>query len=301
LWYIIGLIVCTHFLAFYSSVKFGNSASITLACAGSVSFFSSVFEPFILKTAYSIRDIGLGLLVLVGILFIYISLPKAASNDLTNRYDLAIASGIISSILAALFTVLNKKYATLASPLVVSAIEMSAGAIFLSVLVPSVYQSKTIWFPSIDISHASEPGSLDLIWILILSILCTNLTFYLSMNSLNYVSGFTATLIFNLEPVYGIILGALIFHENKHLNVSFYIGTCIILLSIFINPLLALLYADECGDDREKSQGMIISLQRGLMKVRKEYVQVNVNDDDRDCEKFHQRQSSSRMEVEATI
>ena len=50
-------------------------------------------------------------------------------------------------------------------------------------------------------------GSWDLIWVLILSILCTNVTFYLSNLSLRHLSAFTSNIIYNLEPVYGIILG----------------------------------------------------------------------------------------------
>lgn len=81
-------------------------------------------------------------------------------------------------------------------------------------------------------------GPWDLIWVLILAVFCTNLTFYLSNWSLSHVSAFTATLIWNLEPIYGIILGALIFHENKDLNILFYIGTSVIVFAIFLGPVL---------------------------------------------------------------
>ena len=81
-------------------------------------------------------------------------------------------------------------------------------------------------------------GPWDLIWVLILAVFCTNLTFYLSNWSLSHVSAFTATLIWNLEPIYGIILGALIFHENKDLNVLFYIGPTVIVCAIFLGPIL---------------------------------------------------------------
>ena len=81
-------------------------------------------------------------------------------------------------------------------------------------------------------------GPWDLIWLLILSVLCTNLTFYLSNVSLNHLSAFTANLIYNLEPVYGIVLGGVIFHENQQLSITFYIGTVIILLAIFLGPIV---------------------------------------------------------------
>jgi hypothetical protein len=39
---------------------------------------------------------------------------------------------------------------------------------------------------------------------------------------------------YNLEPVYGILLAFLIFREDKYLNTGFYVGFCVILLSIVL-------------------------------------------------------------------
>ena len=237
----IGIIVCLHWLSFYGSIKIGDSASVTLACLGSVAFFSSLFEPLFLGTTHSFKDILLGMIVLIGVLFIYISLPEPPKN--TNvSYKWAIIIGLISAMLGSLFTILNKKYIQQASPLVISAIEMGSGSLFLSIIVPIMYGKETKWYPTIDThhltTHSFRDGSLDLIWVLILSILCTNLTFYLSTYSLNHLSAFTINLKCNLEPIYGIVLGALFFHENKHLNREFYIGTTVILIVIFLNPIL---------------------------------------------------------------
>jgi len=59
------------------------------------------------------------------------------------------------------------------------------------------------------------------------------------MFSLNHLSAFTNNLTCNLEPIYGIGLGALIFHENESLNSHFYIGTSVIIVAIFAGPILA--------------------------------------------------------------
>ena len=72
----IGLLVCAHWLTFYGSIKLGNSVSVTLACLGSASFFASIIEPLVLKQPFSKRDIYMGLIVVLGILFIYFSLPE---------------------------------------------------------------------------------------------------------------------------------------------------------------------------------------------------------------------------------
>jgi drug/metabolite transporter (DMT)-like permease len=235
----IGIIVCMHWVSFYGSIKLGDSASITLACLGAVSFFSSILEPCILGSPYSKKDIMLGMVVVVGVLFIYYSLPNESSQV---SYGWAIVVGLISAFLASLFTVLNKKYIEQAPPLAISAIEMGAGSLCLSILVPIMYRKETQWTPNIEVHHLSaetlRTGSWDLIWVLILSLLCTNLTFYLSVFSLKNLSAFTINLTCNLEPVYGIVLGAIFFHENKSLNYEFYLGTSIILVAIFANPIL---------------------------------------------------------------
>ena len=120
----IGLIVCAHWIFFYASIKIADSASITLACMGSISFFSSIIEPLLMNKPYSILDIGLGLIVIIGILFIYFSLPKdnnseSHSTSIANP-QLAIITGLIASFLSSLFCVLNKRLIDLTSPLVMS-------------------------------------------------------------------------------------------------------------------------------------------------------------------------------------
>jgi drug/metabolite transporter (DMT)-like permease len=237
----IGLIVCLHWLAFYGSIKIGDSASVTLACLGSVAFFSSLFEPYFLGTTHSLKDIVLGIVVLVGVFFIYVSLPEPPTGSHVS-YKWAVIVGLISAMLASLFTILNKKYIQQSTPLVISAIEMGAGSLFLTVIVPIMYGDKTRWYPTLDLKHLSahsyRDGSLDLVWVLILSILCTNLTFYLSTYTLNHLSAFTINLTCNMEPIYGILLGALCFHENQSLNREFYIGTFVVLSAIILNPFL---------------------------------------------------------------
>ncbi len=237
----IGIIVCAHWLTFYGSIKFGNSVSITLACLGSASFFAAVIEPLVLKSNFIRKDIFIGLIVIVGVLFISFSLPQNQNQNIS--YPWAIGTGLMSAALAALFTTLNKKYINNLHPIAISAIEMLAGALLLSLIVPFI-STTVIWFPNIDLQSFDpsnlQNGALDLVWVLILSIFCTNLTFYLGTYSLKYLSAFTANLTVNLEPIYGIILGILIFHENNELNAKFYIGTIIIITAIFINPILSL-------------------------------------------------------------
>ena len=57
------------------------------------------------------------------------------------------------------------------------------------------------------------------------------------MSALQHISAFTVNLSYNLEPVYGILLAFLLFREDKYLNKGFYVGFCLILLSIILQTV----------------------------------------------------------------
>ncbi len=237
----IGLIVCGHWLTFYGSIKLGNSVSITLACLGSASFFAAIIEPVVMKIPFSKQHIALGVIVMLGILLIYTSLPQPKVQGVSN--GLAIISGLLSAFLAAIFTILNKQHINKAPALAISTLEMISGAILLTAILPFIAENPCYFWPSVDIHLLSlntlSTGEWDGIWVLVLALVCTNLTFYLGTYSLQYLSAFTCNLTVNLEPIYGIILGALIFHENESLNSYFYIGASIIVLAIFAQAWLS--------------------------------------------------------------
>ena len=228
----IGVIVAMHWLTFYGSIKLGNSASVTLACLGSASFFSAVLDPLINRKPFRMRELLLGLLVIAGILIINYALDTDKTES--HHYGAAILIGIISAALAALFTTLNKKHIERASSLSISAIEMLSGALLLSLVFPMLADSNATWIPEFN----PQNGNYDLVWILILAIVCTNLTFYLGTFALQELSAFTANLSVNLEPIYGIVLGAIIFNEHDTLGVQFYLGASLILISVFIQSFL---------------------------------------------------------------
>jgi drug/metabolite transporter (DMT)-like permease len=225
----------------------GNSVSVTLACLGSASFFASIIEPLVLKQPFSKRDIYMGLIVVLGILFIYFSLPENQPGHVAKvgdvSYGWAVITGLLSAALAATFTTLNKANIHRAKPLAISTLEMISGALVLSAVVALISTDHIPWLPSLNFDSLSleniASGPWDLIWIILLALLCTNLTFYLGTYALNQLSAFTANLTVNLEPIYGIVLGAVIFNENKDLNIWFYTGAFIILGAIFTQAYLS--------------------------------------------------------------
>lgn len=210
----VGAIVAFHWVFFYGSIKYSN-VSISLVCFSAVGFFTALLDPLISKRRIDPTEICLGLLVMGGIALIF---------HFDNRYQTGIILGIISSLLAALFTTLNKRLLQNHGADVVTFYEMTGGWVVLTLLLPvylTVFPAGH-WIPTLT----------DLFWLLILSMLCTVLAFRLSLDALREISPFTVNLSYNLEPVYGILLAFAIYQENRYLGKGFYPGLLIILLTV---------------------------------------------------------------------
>jgi drug/metabolite transporter (DMT)-like permease len=78
----------------------------------------------------------------------------------------------------------------------------------------------------------------DLMYLLILSSVCTAYAFIASTSVMKYLSPYTVMLTINLEPIYGIILAVIVFDDKEKMRFEFYIGAFIILLTVLLNALL---------------------------------------------------------------
>jgi drug/metabolite transporter (DMT)-like permease len=80
------------------------------------------------------------------------------------------------------------------------------------------------------------PSARDLGWLLVLAMVCTVGGFGGYVNALRRVSVFTANMIYNMEPVYGILLAALIFGDREKMSGGFYIGAAVIVGAVLLLP-----------------------------------------------------------------
>jgi drug/metabolite transporter (DMT)-like permease len=215
----IGVLVALHWVSFYGAIKY-SVVSVALICLATISLFTAIIEPLFFKSKIKILEIISGIIVILAMLLIFYA---------SGQYAIGIILGIISSLLAAIFTVLNKKMMETHDPVQVTCIEISTGFVLLSVLLP-IYG---LLFPD----TVFVPQKSDIVYLLILSLACTSLPFVLSLQVLKHISAFSTNLAVNLEPVYGIILGIIIFKDHQHLSPEFFVGSAIILLVVFLNPL----------------------------------------------------------------
>lgn len=218
---LIGALISLHWLTFYGSIKLAN-ASVSLVCLATTSFMTAILEPIMLKQKFKWYELLLGLVIVPGMWLIM--------NDLDASMRLGVYSGLISALLATIFSILNKKNIEGTPPRSMALIEMSAAFLMMSLLLPFYLKfSEDVKF----MLHGT-----DWIYMIILVLGCTTLAFILNLKSLKYLSTFTTNLIINLEPVYGIILAMLILNEHHELNTNFYIGVSVILSSVFLHPFL---------------------------------------------------------------
>jgi len=198
----------------------GIAALHWVLCFSAIGFFTALIEPLVLGHRIDIVELMLGLLVIAGIFFIF---------QVDPHFKTGIVIGLVSALLGSLFPVLNKRILQRVSAVNVTLYELSGGFLVLTVLMP--------FYLHYFRASSLIPSLVDLGWLLILSWLCTVLAFNLSMSALQRISAFTVNLSYNLEPVYGILLAFLLFREDKYLNPGFYIGFCLILLSIILQML----------------------------------------------------------------
>lgn len=217
-----GMLLAFHWVFFYGSIKASN-VSIGVVCYSLVGFFTAILEPLINRRRFALRELLYSLLTVGGIVLIF---------QLDTRYRIGILLGVISSALSTLFTIASKRLGERHPSGVLLAYEMAGGYLGLTFLLP-IY---LYYFPVETIL----PGGQDLLYLLLLSSLCTIGVYLLQIQVLKEVSAFTVNLSYNLEPVYSIVLAMLFFGEAKELNSAFYIGLSLIICSVLLQTRRAL-------------------------------------------------------------
>ncbi|MFB6317047.1 DMT family transporter [Saccharicrinis sp. FJH54] len=214
-----GFIVALHWVAFFGSIK-SSTVSVALACFASTTLFTSLLEPVFNKAKISLSELLLGMVIIIAIIIIF---------KFESGYSLGIILGLISAITGALFMVLNKGYQVHHKPVIITLFEMAGGFIALSFFLPfyNLYSPVSL---ALNVS--------DLVWLLILALVCTAYAFMASIHVMRSLSAFQVVLTINLEPVYGIFLAYLVFRESELMTPGFYFGTAILIAAVFAYSLL---------------------------------------------------------------
>lgn len=217
-----GILVGLHWVLFFLAAKV-SKVSICLAGMATVTLFTAFLEPLIMKSRVKWYEIFLGLIVIIGLYTIF-------QFEYDHALGLVIALG--SAFLAALFSVINKRFSSYQMPLKISFVEMIGACLSVAILIP-IYAYYTP-----DLKHSLIPTPEDWGYLMILGLVCTVYAFYFSLKILEKLSAFNVNLTINLEPVYGIIIAFLVYGEAERMSNGFYVGAGIILLAVLVYPVL---------------------------------------------------------------
>ncbi|NRA72580.1 MAG: DMT family transporter [Gammaproteobacteria bacterium] len=217
----LGVIVGLHWVTYFWAMQLSNVATGMLAffCYPVVTVF---LEPLFNKTKAHGRDVFCALAVFVGV---FLLIPEfSIRNDTT----LGIAIGVLSGFLFALRNVLHKRYFSHYK---------GTQAMFYQTLVVAIMLSPFVESNPLDMTGLLVDGGLgQLGLLLILSIIFTAAPHAFLANCFKHLSAKTAGLISCLQPLYGVILAALILGQWP--STMIYLGGSLIVMAAVFETIL---------------------------------------------------------------
>ena len=222
--FIAGIVIALHWITFFAAIKVSN-ISITLAMFSSGAFFASLIEPLFYKRKIIIYELVFGFIIIVGVAII-------VQAELKNI--LGITLGILSALFSTIFAVLNGKLVKFNSSSVITLYEFVSGVFFISIFL----------FLNGDLFQSSmfKLSINDILYLIILSSICTAYAFIASVYVMRYLSPYTVILSYNLEPIYGILLAIIFFPSSELMSSAFYFGAFIIISTVIANAILKFKY-----------------------------------------------------------
>ncbi|MGB3136341.1 MAG: DMT family transporter, partial [Nodosilinea sp.] len=187
----LGALLAFHWVSFFYSIQLATVA-VGLLTFSSFPVFVTLLEPLLFKTVWRWRDGAIALLVVAGVALV---IPDYRIGSATT---LGAVWGLLSGFSFALLQLLNKGYRQRHSALAIAFYQDLFACLSLLFVIPKagLVLSPTEW------------GLL-----LVLGVLCTALAHTLFIESLAVLRTQTASVISALEPVYGIVLAALLLGE----------------------------------------------------------------------------------------
>ncbi|MDF2432587.1 MAG: hypothetical protein JWP44_2218 [Mucilaginibacter sp.] len=212
-----GALVGAHWVLFFASIKL-STVAVTLVCLSSITLFTAIFEPLINKKPISRLEILAGLLIIAGIIVIF---------KFETQYTKGIIAGLISAVLASLFAIFNSKLVKVHQAPVIAFYELSGAFFWITLFL----------FFTKSFTASMIPTTPDLCYLLLLGTVCTSLAYVAGVYVMKELSAFRVALITNLEPVYGILIAYLFFHDLNKMTPGFWVGATIILSTILLFPI----------------------------------------------------------------
>lgn len=214
----VGAILGLHWILFFWSARLATT-SVCLAAMPTAMLWCSLIEPLIDGThRWRLSELLVGAVMVGAVWLIY---------EVEFRHWLGFSVAIASAVLAAFFATLSKQQVADGTHWSIIGFYQMTGAC-LAALISRPLLEKGI-LPAL-------PDALSSLWLLVLALVCTVAAYAGFMDVLRRVSVFTVNVIYNMEPVYGIILAVLVFGKAEYMSGGFYSGAGIIIAVVLALP-----------------------------------------------------------------
>lgn len=210
-----GLLLGGHWWSFFVAVKVSGVAVATLGFA-SFPAFTVLLEGLLFRERVRAAEWGVVALVSLGLVLV------SPSLELGSQATLGLAWAVLSGLLFALVSVSNRA--------TIPGVKPAQAAL---------WQNLAILACSLPLAWSQLPAvrALDWLWIALLGLLCTALAHSLFVASLRVLNARSASVVFALEPVYGIGFAWWLFDERPGLRML--AGGALILLATVLSARLS--------------------------------------------------------------
>lgn len=186
-----GAILAAHWFTFFLSIQV-STVAIGLLAFSSFPLFTTFLEPLVFGEALRRRDVVTAAFVTTGLVLV------TPSFDIGNHMTQGLLWGVVSALAYAVLSLLSRSYASQYSPISVSFYQQGFAALCT---LPLALQ----WNGTLT--------SGDILTLLVLGVVFTALGQGLVVASLRHLRAQATSVVFGLEPVYGIILAGVLLGE----------------------------------------------------------------------------------------
>lgn len=210
---VMGLVLAIHWVSFFQAIK-TSTVAIGLLSFSTFPVFSAFLEPIIFKEKLHFQAIVIALITFSGVALIIPTL------NLDNNITQGVIWGVVSGLSFAILSILNRKQVK-----------------HYPTLVIAFYQDFIAFLVLLPFLFIETPrfNSTNIFLLILLGVLFTAVAHSLFIKGLSTVKAQTASIIANLEPVYGIIFAIIILNEIPTVRVA--IGGIIILGSAIYSTI----------------------------------------------------------------
>lgn len=215
----VGGLLGVHWVLFFLSARL-STASVCLAAMPTAMLWCSIIEPVIDGSRrWRPLELAVGMVMVGAVWLIY---------QVEFRHWQGFTVAIVAAVFAALFATSTKQQISHRHWSFIGTYQM--GGSFIAALLCRPFLEKGP-LPLL-------PDTRSALGLAFLVLVCTVAAYAGFMKALRTMSVFSMNVIYNLEPVYGIVLAMLVFGSSEFMSPGFYLGAGVIITSVLILPWL---------------------------------------------------------------